>query len=432
MLVQFSVANYLSFENRETLSLVASGDALLREQNTFTCEASSDLRLLKSVGVYGANASGKSNLVGALSFMRRFVLESDRDGQRDKPIEVKPFKLNPAKADQPSEFEVVFVAGGQRYAYGFTADRERVHEEWLTATQHRTKELFRRSGDDIRFGQSWRGERSRLARLTRPNALFLSVAVQFNNRIAQPVFDWFSDDLRTISPEPFGSDEIAFTIGAVADRPDLAEAVRAFLRVADLGISDVKVEETHLSREQLLGALREDGVPADAVGKVADHLLSRSPDPSHAVRQQVVSTHNGRDGFSAVFEFPEEESDGTARLFLLLGPWLFTATHGCVLLVDELDTKLHPLLTRLLVQMIHIAPKPAQLVFATYDCGLLDAELFRRDQIWFTEKDSGGATHLYSLWEYRPRRGENLRKGYLTGRYGAIPFFGEFSFGEKG
>ena len=418
MLVQFSVGNYLSFKDRQTLSLVASRDKTL-EGNTFPASDGSGLSLLKSVGLYGANASGKSNVLKALAFMRDFALGSARDRKSGEEIPVAPFKLDSETVGQPSEFEIVIIVGDHRYAYGFTIDRRRVHEEWLTVAVNggRPRNLFRRNDDEgIRFGDYWRGAGKRLATMTRPDALFLSVAAQFNSEMVQPVVTWFDDFPATVNSEldvargTRISTLMLVNLGSDSDVDD-------FMRVADLGIERVKAV-----REQTDAAHPPGGASPDRAG-----LHGVQSEDSEVPK----TVHRRPDGDEVVFDLQREESAGTARLFALAGHWMLARWFPRVLVVDELDARLHPLMTRHLIETVYQSPERSQLVFTTHDCSLLDSKLFRRDQIWFTEKDATGATQLYSLWDYLPvRKDENYRLGYLTGRYGAIPFIGELSFGQ--
>ena len=427
MLLEFSVANYLSFKDRVTLSLVASKDTE-HPENTFPLNDKSDLSLLKSVGIYGANASGKSNLINALRFMTRFVLTSASEMQRGDAIEVVPFKLDPKTISKPSEFELVFVVGHERYVYGFTADSKEVYEEWLTATRmtaarRKPRVLFERSpGTEIHFGDSWRGDRLKLEKVTRPNALFLSVAVQFDNLIARPVFDYFRNGIRWVSDMPETALEAFYTADRFLSDESFAEYIRRFMKAADLSIEGLSVEESPLRESERWAGLRK-YIRQDILADLAEDEKE----------MLVRSLHRTSEGSEVTFDLNKEESAGTRRLFALAGPWCHVSDEGCILLVDELDAHLHPLMTRFLVKLIHSAKGTPQLIFTTHDTSVLDAELFRRDQIWFTEKDEFGATNLYSLWDYDIRdirKDENFGKWYLTGRYGATPIIGGFAFGN--
>jgi AAA15 family ATPase/GTPase len=420
MLIEFRVANYLSFRDSATLSLVASKDTA-HPGNTVVADGFEDLPLLKVAAVYGANASGKSNLLKALRFMQTFVTNSSKHGQEGDPIGVVPFKLDAELAGNPSEFEVVLALGGERYVYGFSADGTRVHEEWLTvAPPHRkARTLFRRTSDgEIAFGDTWQGERVRLQKLTRANALFLSVAMQFNNASVKPVFDWFQ--VRLSAAEPWAEDQLEGTLWLLAEHPPFAEYLDRFVRAADLGIDRFTVSRVPVTQRPFWSSLPE----AVRVKWLAD--VPSGVTPTEPVARTI---HRSSSGTGVPFD-PAEESAGTQRLIGLAAPWFLAAAAKHCLLVDELETHLHPAMTRFLVNVLQESAG-AQLIFTTHDCSLLDAGLFRRDQIWFTEKDPDtGATKLYSLYDYRVRKDENFRNGYLSGRYGAIPFVGEWTFGE--
>lgn len=415
MLVEFTVGNYLSFREPQTLSLVASSDTRL-PGNVLPVPEAPGLSLLKSVALYGANASGKSNLLRALDFATRFV-QSSAAPLPGGGIPVVPFRLDAAYRSRPSEFELVFIEGCERYTYGFRVDGERVHEEWLTAValRHRARSrvLFRRGpGGGVEWG-SWRGERKALERRVRPDALLLSVAAQFNNPTATDAMGWF-----TRSPSPLmgnGANRLSLlTSSLAADDEGFARRLTGFMRAADLGIVSWAVERRPVPR-----TLWEQ-IPPEAREGVRAFLQEGEPVPK--------AVHLDADGEPVVFDLAEDESAGTAQLYALAGLWL-EALHVCPLVTrDELETSLHPLMARHLIESLHGMERPSQLVFSTHDCTLLDRDLLRRDQIWFTEKDRTGATKLYSLWDFRVRHDEDLQGRYLKGRYGAVPFLGTWSF----
>ena len=424
MLIEFSVANYRSIKERVTLSMVAAKDDIFNN-NTFVASGQSKLSLLKCVGIYGANASGKSNIVRALVFMEDFVRNSARKGQEGDPIDVTPFKLDAMTASQPSEFEVVFMIDDERYVYGFSADNKRVHEEWLTATKKKTRLLFKRSLEGIEFGDSWKGDKEKISQLTRPNALFISVAVQFNHPIARIVFDWFKSKVYPISNQPqFGN--MYSVLLNITDEDNLANQLTEWLNVADFGIDHVTIEKTPIKTTQnneisnLPAELRE------PLQTLIESLNSLSPDKPDSI-SSIKTWHKTQEGYDIKFDLINDESAGTNKFLALAMSWLKHIKNNRIIVIDELETSLHPKLTQFLIDIIHQADK-TQLIFTTHDSSLLDSKLFRRDQIWFTEKDSGGATHLFSLWDYEVRKDENFRTGYLKGRYGAIPFIGELNF----
>lgn len=417
MLIEFRVKNFRSFRDMQRFSMMASADQAMPD-NVIATEALGHDRLLKSAVIYGANASGKSNLISALGFMADFV--SGSDGRKpNEPIPVQAFRLDVAHETSPSTFEAVFIKNGVRYQYGFSVDQRRVHEEWLLAYPKRVaQQWFRRtpkpdSGEsEWYFGSHFRGDKERLARLTRPGNLFLSVAAQFNQKQIEDVYDWFTGELRVITAAQLQNEEYFEKISAVLAMGSqrLTDSLARLLRIADLGITDFVTEEKKRSEASL---------PAGLSDEFRARLLKGTD-------YRIQMRHRTQEEPSGGMLFPiEDESLGTRRLFGLGAPLWQVLTYGSSLAVDELDSSLHPHLVRSIVGLFHGADsnkENAQLIFNTHDTTLLDADIFRRDQVWFVEKDDAGASHLYPLLEYRPRKDEALGKGYLRGRYGAVPF----------
>ena len=430
MLVEFSVKNFRSIKDKVTLSLAASSEDT-HPENTFT-DPSGKIRLLKTACIYGANASGKSNVIKALVAMRRLVLKS-HELQRGDKIDVIPFRLDPVTAGQPTEFEVVFIKDGMRFVYGFNIDQHRVYEEWLSEAyldglKVAPRMLFQRklqpdgTYGDPQFGDYWKPKNRSLWRETNDNTLFLAKSAQNNHMHASIVFDWFRERFRTMSSKPEDSPELAFTADLCEEDADVRARLDLMLRDADLGIEGFACKKVPFAESSELLQMPEE---------VRKQILARlGSDSEKAVVHKVVTKHLMTDGVTpADFDLKQDESDGTQRLFSLAGPFIHSMLNGNVLFCDELDSSLHPMLTRALVDMVHQHTGTTfQFIFTTHDCSLLDAELFRRDQVWFTEKNKALGTDLYSLWDIKPRSEENFRKGYLNGRYGAIPFLGEFAF----
>ncbi|TAK36458.1 MAG: ATP-binding protein [Chloroflexota bacterium] len=422
MLLEFSVRNYKSFRDLCRFSMVAAKisarDKHIDENNV--CRVDDDLSLLTSAAVYGANASGKSNLTAALNFMRRFVSNSSKDTQAMEPIGVEEFRLSTETAGQPSFFEVVFLLGGKKHRYGFEVDRGRVVSEWLHHVPTvREAALFTRSGDNIILSSSFREGRG-IKEKTRKNALFLSVVAQFNGQIAQDVLGWFMR-LNVISGITDDSTR-GYTLRSFEGSHYRNDIIR-FVKELDLGISDLHIEKTKLTPEAL---------PSDMPSALKDLILTST----EAELVSVRTTHRkydaeGNPAAVEIFDLDVHESQGTQKLFNLAGPVIDTLSAGKILIIDELDARLHPLITLAIVGLFNSKrtnPHNAQLVFTTQDTGLLSNKVFRRDQIWFTEKDARGATHLYSLAEYRVRNDESFGKHYLSGKYGAIPFIGDLQY----
>jgi AAA15 family ATPase/GTPase len=422
MLIEFSVTNFKSIQATQTLSLAASNATELRDQNCFTSDEKGLPFLLRSVAIYGANASGKSNFLEAMDFMESFVVESAKEGQEGEPIEVKPFMFSIENQAQPSEFEVLFLQEGIRFQYGFAVNQSRVTHEWLLAyPEGRPQRWFEREyntdtkKDIWYFGSKFKGHKTILQEATRSNALFLSTAVQLNNEQLKPIYNWFYQKLRTI-----GLGSLAPSYSALkCKNPEERKRILEFLNSADLSIADLKVEMKPFDISNL---------PLDMPEPLKD-IIHNALDGKEMPEVKFLHTIAGSKELVALDH--DDESVGTRKLFTLAGPWLDVLDNGYVLFVDELNNSMHPMLVRFLISLINnpqINRKNAQLIFSTHDTSLLDNDLFRRDQIWFTEKDSYNATKLYPLSDFTPRKGEALEKGYLNGRYGALPYIGELRF----
>ncbi len=417
MLIEFSVGNYRSFKDITTFSMLAAGltakDKALDENNVFAFN--DEIRLLKSTAIYGANASGKSNLVRAIEFMQEFVLNSSKDSQASEPIPVEPFRLSTETSNAPSHFEMVFVVDGRRYRYGFELTSRRVIAEWLYHVPTiREAKLFERRDGKLDLPSAFK-EGKDLWDKTRDNALFLSVVAQFNGPTAKSVLNWFSD-LDVISGSVDLLDRTS-TEEMLENHQSSGEIVR-FVRSLDVGIDNIQFK----SKE---GSSRRE---ARRIGK----LLWPRIDPENI---DIVTTHQKYDAKGEkvaieLFDIDSDESDGTRKLFGLAGPVLQALKTGKTLVVDELDARLHPLLTRAIIGLFNsndTNPWNAQLIFATHDTNLLNKDLFRRDQIWFAEKDQFGATHLYSLAEFKVRNDASFGSDYIRGKYGAIPYLGDLT-----
>jgi uncharacterized protein len=424
MLIEFSVTNYRSILERQTLNMTASTYFKeLESLNTF--ESGEDVgvpRLLRSTALYGPNASGKSTLIEALQFVQDQVLDSQKESQAGDEIDVTPFKLTAQSRVADSEFQVTFVEQGVRYEYGFCCKSERFTEEWLIAypVGRAQKWLHRafdsESGKDVyKFSPSFRGGRQRQtwAAQTRPNALFLSTAIQLNNEQLKPVFDWFKLRLRVInSVEGLSPGYTLRRCGIDEDRKRVVD----FMNSADLSIADIQLKETLFSPDQL-----PEEMPEALKAEISNNWTGRK-----LVKPSFF--HKDVDTQETVEFHESEESGGTRALFALAGPWLDVIENERVLVVDELDTSLHPLLVHHLVKRLHHAGTKAQLIFTTHDTTLLSQKLLRRDQVWFMEKNAKSATRLYPLSDFSPRENEAVERGYLNGRYGGIPFLKDLDF----
>lgn len=422
MLVEFRIKNFRSLRDEQVLSLVASTDKTLLDTHALDTGLKAAQHLLKSAVVYGANASGKSNLIKALQYMRGVVMESAalQPGQTFERLH--PFKLDTTSAGQPTEFEVTFILEGVRYQYGFAMNAQRiVSEQLLVYKAFKPQRWFERhfdadSGKDVyEFGPSLKGAKNLWEGATRPNALFLSVAVQLNSEALRPVFDWFANRLVIFNEQsPLSPQFSVQMLKQEAQRKAICE----FLRAADISIADIEVATkqamVHTINFDLATGKREETASEQAMDEVKFHHI----------------TEHGK----AVFDLMDESS-GTRNLLFLTGPILDILNKGLTLVVDELDTSLHTLLVQALVRLFHrpeVNTGGAQVIFTTHDTSLLDAYgLFRRDQVWFVEKRPDQSSSLYPLLDFSPRKNEALERGYLQGRYGALPFLSNQALGVK-
>jgi hypothetical protein len=431
MLVEFSVSNYRSFRDRVTLSMeaadIASQPPSLDEQNVFP--ASRGLSLLTSAVVYGANASGKSNLVAAINVMRTLVLNSSRDRWASRLISVEPFRLSTATETVPSLFEIVFLVDGTQYRYGFAVDRRVVVEEWLYRLgKAREATLFVRDRREIKVNPRTFREGRDLEFRTRPDALFLSVVAQFNGAIARRLTDWFA--ALDVNTRRDGLGPIWFLRSPVL-RPLRIAGQSKNSSGLDTGIECLEMERLPLTRDIL------DDLPeffTQTRFAFLDELF-----PSETVERISVNTYHQhfdteeRPVDRVAFDLERHESAGTQRLFALAHPIVRALKEGGVLVIDEFDARLHPNLAMELIRLFNdptTNPRHAQLIAVTHNTNLLSARLFRRDQVWFVEKSRQGASDLYSLVEYRidgkiVRNDASFEKDYILGRYGTIPFIAD-------
>jgi len=415
MLLEFRVRNYYSIRDEIVLSFVASKDTNLADTHIVSTGIKGLANVVRSAVVYGPNASGKSTLLKALAFMRAVVADSATIMQPGQTFRMQPFRLDTDYEEQPAEFEISFILSGIRHQYGFSLSAERVVDEWLLVYRRaKPQQWFRRRFDEktensaYEFSTHLTGPRKLWQETTRPNALFLSTAAQLNSELLGPVFRWLTEQPiyfgAGLTPSPDFTTELLQT--EVGKR-----AVQAFLAGADISISHVV-------------SVPRKGLQEKFVFSPEGPKVTRE-EREMLMPQFIHETERG----SANFEL-HEESQGTQRLYNLAAPVLDVLRHGRLLIVDELDSSLHPLLVRQLVRMFHLSelnPLGAQLLFTTHDTSLLDRTLFRRDQIWFTEKDCEQATRLYPLTDFSPRETEAWERGYLIGRYGAIPFFNDLT-----
>ena len=412
MLIEFSVENFKSIKDEARLSLVAGPGKEHRDTHIITPEMNQGVRptpLLRSAAIYGANAAGKSNLIEALQNMQRIIL-----GPVGDSLPVKPFLFNPGTRNKPTIFEIVGIVDCMQFQYGFSATSEFIIQEWLYAwPRGRVQVWFERTGAaesevvECKFGDKLTGNKKTWQSATRPNALLLSTAFNLNSKQLTPIFEWFKTKLHI---GKFQAWTDGFSEKWYKDDCKKKEMIQ-FLRSADLAIDDLRFEKKDFPLEML-----PDNIPSEVKNQMKEIYSSTKI-------TNIYLKHNTRHGNPVDLKL-EEESEGTQKIFGLAGPWRHTLDKGHMIVFDELNEHLHPKLVKFLVNLFHdFNTKDAQLIFSTHDTSILSEDVFRRDQIWFCERNLRQETRLFPLTEFkRPHRVENLARSYLTGRYGALPY----------
>jgi AAA15 family ATPase/GTPase len=387
-------------------------------------DGSHPLRVLPAAGVFGANASGKSNFLRAIYDMRTLVLTSFRSGDRNKLLPCRPFRLDPDYSSAPSTYEVDLVLDGIRHEYGFTVDGEHVISEYARSyPRGKAVTIFKRDGSDVHLGERDRAKGRAVSEILRPNALYLSAAAAADHPRLLPLYEWFDDNL-LLCEASSRQQRWAYTAHLMT-HDDYREQILTMLHAADLGITDAKLRAPSPEmKERLLRVLRalQDEINPD-----------EPPDFIESPFIRVALSHQGASG--SVDLDSDDESLGTLVWLGLIGPILDALRRGIVLLVDELESSLHPTLVTQLVRIFQnprLNPKGGQLLFNSFEASLLgnsvEDRVLGRDQAWFTEKLNDGSTRLYPLTDLSPRKAEAISRRYLGGRYGAVPIISEAEF----
>ena len=413
MLVDFSVKNFRSVRDEQTLSMVSSPDRSHLATHTIETGVRSVPRLNRVGIVYGANHSGKSNLIFGVVTMRNLVLHSTSMLDAARAEQYTPYRLERSSAGDPTEFEIVVLLDGTRYQYGFSYDAQRIRDEWLIVYKTgKGQSWFERRWNDVKGEHEWSpfssyftGSKETWRQATRPGALFLTTAIQLNNEQLKPLWNWFTDGLVIVNW--IGALGIPQTLQRMDDPAFKAQAL-SLLRSADLHIADIEVEN----------------VPGHQVAFRLE--AGKAPELSTSTQDlPIVKFVHKLEGEDAVAFDGRFESAGTQRLLSYIGPILDVLENGKLLVVDEFDSSLHPMVVRFVLSLFHdpeVSKRGAQLWMTTHDTSLLDTELLRRDQFWFVDKDERQSSRLYPLTDFSPRKGEALEKGYLRARYGGVPF----------
>ncbi len=427
MLLQFSVNNFRSIKDTVTFSMnTASNEASKR---SFQAR---DYQLLNSAVIYGANASGKSNVLKAMSFMRNLVLNKPKITQSTDNLPHQPFRLNTETEQASSYFEIVFFLDNVKYRYGFEADSTTVYAEWLYSDEKgKESRLFDREDNGyVNKSKFKEGDGVKVL----DNHLFIWRCDQNNGEISKKILHWFKNLnlIDGLENERYAS----FALKQMENTDAKAELLK-LVKIADLGIEEIVIEQKDVTQVATQHFINNPSIPKEAKQKMLNEINNGATAWIESLQSlhKKFNAENQPIGLVS-FELDEDESQGTKKFFTLSAPILDTFEHGGVLLIDELDASLHPKLTECFVKLFsnkELNKHNAQLIFVTHDIHLLSVpELFERDQIWFTEKNQYGSTNLYSLLEFRKknkgkdvRATDNLEKHYLQGRYGAVPYVGE-------
>lgn len=419
MLLQFSVNNFKSIKDTIVFSMSTSSKD---EGNCFKVRK---YELLNSAVIYGANASGKSNILSAMSFMKSLVLNQTKIMLSVDELPYEPFKLNTETENASSSFEIVCFIDDIKYRYGFELDNRIIYSEWLFADEKgkESKLFYRDIEEDFYINNNKFKEGNELK--VNDNQLFIWKCDQEGGEISKKILNWFNKFNFIDGMQHQGYEE--FTMKQM-ENENFKNAIVALVQTADIGIEDIVLEKSDISEtslakmnfpEELKKMIMKSG---QATSFTLDTYHKKYDENNHEIGETI-------------FNLNKEESKGTRKFFKMSAPILDTLKYGKVLMIDELDASLHPMLTKHLINLFQdeeINKKNAQLIFATHDTNLLAKEMFRRDQIWLTEKNQYGATDLYSLAQFKNvRNSEDFEKRYLQGKYGAVPYIKTFDYTEE-
>lgn len=417
MLLRFRVRNFLSMRDEQELSFVASSlkDSLSPVHNVGTV---TKYDILSAAVIYGANASGKSNIITAMRHFQSDVRNSHSQRSANAKINRREFALDSESIAESTMFEMDFLSEGVRYTYGFEVDQDQYVSEWLYGFPKGVVSIFfERDFQEFKFGRSLKGRNKTISEFTRKNSLFLSTAAQNDHDQLSKISEFISK-IRIQSNISVSSEAATMSLG----KKELDQRAVEFLTSIGTGVCGFKTEEEKLPDEAkaLTSALFK--VFSDAMEDMPDIDPAEFPE----TRTNIKLGHLSREGDLKYFDL-NNESAGTRRLLVLLGPIFDVLDEGGLLVIDEIDASLHTKACELIVSLFNNKernPKGAQLIATTHDTNLLMSDMIRRDQVWFTEKDMTGATSLYPLSDISTRKGDNLERGYLQGRFGGVPFSG--------
>lgn len=420
-LLRFTIENFRSIAERKSIIFTPTS---IKDEPRSNVVHIGNISYLRTAAIYGANSSGKSNIVKGLSSMSYLVLSSVKMND-DEDLLYDSFRLNKSKENAPTLYEIVFATGQVCYRYGFSNTEKQICDEWLIRKEDSGKEtrLFIRTPEGIGVNEEFFPEGKNLEEKTNDNRLFLSVVGQLGGEISNSVIRFFQQDLNVLSGLDTDTYNSFTKVFLNKNLPGCSDMKKFFERV-QLGFKDVSplVHDFDVNElpKDMPREMKEDLVK-ELRGKKQIKVLS-----SHGIYDKegnMIETGN--------FDFDQMESAGTKKLFDLAGPIFDTLNSGQILVVDELDAKMHPLISQELVTLFNDParnPHQAQLIFTTHDTNLLSSRLLRRDQIWFTEKDEQERTDIYNMMQIvlpngaKPRGDGNIERNYIQGRYGAIPY----------
>lgn len=449
MLVEFAFKNFLSFKDEVVFSFLSAksikeSDISEDGNSNILLMPDMNLKFLRVASVYGANGSGKSSLIKAMSFFRNMILWSSANDQLLTGFSNNQFRMDLASAKEPSSFQIIFIVNRVKYRYGFEVLDEQVISEWLfkqDLSSQKESYCFKREMGVVQVNVKTFKDAKSLDNLTRANALFLSTSAQFNVESAIIIKNWIGTRFNILSG--ISDETLNYTALQYLQNETMRCRILDFIKIIDLGILDISVKENFIEKLSDSTVIPNDPLIKKILGGLNDAMNSTGK-----IRElNIHAAHNKYSGDkivdSVILPF-QSESVGTIKIFALLGPWLDTLANGGVLVVDEFGSSIH---TKLALELIRLFQSKlnngdAQLLVTTHDTNLLRKDVFRRDQIWFVEKDDHGVSDLYSLVEYKINQATSVRndasfgKDYLLGKYGAIPYFGNIEkfvadYGER-
>lgn len=425
MLIEFKFTNYRSFRDETVLSMEAIGlgtykSCLIPFRNK---------RLLPAAAIYGKNGGGKSNVIRAFWLAVQFIRNAQRMQHENAPIPVQPFLLNDTSRDEPTSFEFIYTITDVKYVYGFSATKKEIFKEYLYyAPKGQLSMVFERDHQNFTFRDNAEKKRRQLiSEAVGPNQLYFAIACTMNESACQKAMSWFRENIF------FSRDytDIPSQLIEYSEKLDMLAAIKKYAENADVGIQDMNFE---FRNEEIKDASNTGDIPSGIVAALTQFAkaLSDISNTSEIKLQRsevnATSYHKGlkSDGSEALFELQlADESDGTRKL-MALAPAIERALEcGGLLLVDELEKEMHPLMVEMIVSKFQSQssnPNHAQIIFTTHDTELLNMNLLRKDQLYFADKSKkDGASELYSISELQTPTNENIRKGYLLGKYGGTP-----------